>query len=176
MSGQGRVAGDARPGRPEIPESYGVPKDAEGTLAWEDVGRLLSGARNYWISTVRPDGRPHAVPVWGVWVDGAFHFGGGRTTRKAKNIAQNPGVVAHSESGDAVVIVEGVAEEVTDSALQERLDDAYEEKYGIRHGTPVWALEPRVIHAWTDFPKDATRWTFGDEDLTTERPDRGGAR
>ena len=176
MSGQDRVAGGALPGRPEMPVSYGVPKDAEGTLAWEDVGRLLSGARNYWLSTVRPDGRSHAVPVWGVWVDEAFHFGGGRTTRKAKNIARNPEVVAHSESGDAVVILEGVAEEVTDSALQERLDDAYEEKYGIRHGTPVWALRPRAVHAWTDFPKDATRWTFEDEDLTTERPDRGSTR
>lgn len=159
-----------------MPESYGVPEDPRGALAWEDVGRLLSGARNYWLSTVRPDGRPHAVPVWGVWVDGAFHFGGGRTTRKAKNIAENPYVVAHSESGDEVVILEGVAEEVTDPALQERLDDAYETKYGIRHGTPVWALRPRVAHAWTAFPKDATRWKFDDEDAPTERPDRGETR
>lgn len=175
MAGRNRAAGSVRPGRPEIPESYGVPKDPEGALAWEDVGRLLSGARNYWLSTVRPDGRPHAVPVWGVWVDEAFHFGGGRTTRKAKNIAENPEVVAHSESGDEVVILEGVAEEVTDPALQERIDDAYEAKYGIRHGTPVWVLRPRVAHAWTDFPKDATRWKF-DEDRTTERPDRGETR
>ena len=160
MVRQERAAEGVRAGRPEMPESYGVPKDPEGSLAWKDVGRLLSGSRNYWLSTVRPDGRPHAVPVWGVWVDEAFHFGGGRTTRKAKNIAANPEVVAHSESGDAVVILEGIAEEVTDLALQGRIDDAYEAKYGIRHGTPVWVLRPRVVHAWTDFPKDATRWTF----------------
>ena len=176
MTGRNSAARGARPGRPEMPESYGVPKDPAGTLAWNEVGRLMSGARNYWLSTVRPDGRPHAVPVWGVWVDEAFHFGGGRTTRKAKNIARNPEVVAHSESGDAVVILEGVAEEVTDAALQERLDDTYEAKYGIRHGTPVWALVPRAVHAWTDFPKDATRWTFEDEELATERPDRGSTR
>ena len=176
MSGRGRAPRSARLGRPEIPGSYGVPKDAQGTLAWEDVGRVLSGARNYWLSTVRPDGRPHAVPVWGVWVEEAFHFGGGRSTRKARNIAANPGVIAHSESGDEVVILEGIAEEITDPALQERLDDAYEEKYGIRHGTPVWGLRPRVVHAWTDFPKDATRWTFEDDDRTTERLDRGGKR
>lgn len=148
-------------GRPMVPGSYGVPEDGEGMLSWEDVERLASGVRNYWLVTVRPDGRPHAVPVWGVWVDGIFHFGGGRDTRKAKNIAVNPNVVAHSESGDEVVIIEGVAEEVTEPALQERLDDAYEAKYGIRHGTPVWALRPRTIHAWTNFPKDAARWVFG---------------
>lgn len=166
MSGRGHAPRGGRPGRPEMPESYGVPRDPEGALAWGEVGRLLSGARNYWLSTVRPDGRPHAVPVWGVWMDEVFHFGGGRTTRKAKNIGANPEVVAHSESGDAVVILEGVAEEVDNPALQERIDDAYEGKYGIRHGTPVWALRPRVVYAWTEFPKDATRWTF-DEDRAT---------
>lgn len=96
----------------------------------------------------------------GVWVEETFHFGGGSTTRKARNLAANPNVVVHGESGEDVVVVEGVAEEVSDPALQERLDDAYEAKYGIRHGTPVWAVRPRVVHAWSSFPTDATRWLF----------------
>ncbi|MEI6136703.1 MAG: pyridoxamine 5'-phosphate oxidase family protein [Chloroflexota bacterium] len=29
----------------------------------------LRTAMNYWIATTRPDGRPHAAPVWGVWLD-----------------------------------------------------------------------------------------------------------
>ena len=73
----------------------------------------------------------------------------------------NPNVVAHSESGENVMIVEGVAQVVTDPALQEFIDDAYEAKYGVRHGTPVWVLEPRVARAWSRFPADATRWDFG---------------
>ena len=85
-----------------------------------------------------------------------LHFGGGRSTRKARNLAANPNVVAHSESGENVVILEGVAQEVTDPALQELIDDAYEAKYGVRHGTPVC-----VFHAWSRFPADATRWVFG---------------
>ena len=84
-----------------------------------------------------------------------------KSTRKAQNLAVNPNVVAHSESGENVVIVEGVAQVVTDPALQEFIDDAYEAKYGVRHGTPVWVLEPRVVHAWSRFPADATRWVFG---------------
>jgi general stress protein 26 len=117
-------------------------------------------ARNYWLVTVRPGGAPHAVPVWGVWLGGRIHFGGGRETRKARNLAANPDAVVHLESGDDVVIVEGTAEEVTDPSLQDSVDDAYEAKYGIRHGTPVWALRPRAVYAWTGFPADATRWLF----------------
>ena len=143
-----------------MPESYGVPKGEEGLLPWGHVSGRMIAARNYWLSTVGPDGRPHSVPVWGVWVDETFHFGGGRSTRKARNLTANPNVVAHSENGEDVVILQGVAEEVTDPSLQERLDDAYEAKYGVRHGTPVWALKPRVVHAWSRFPEDATRWVF----------------
>jgi nitroimidazol reductase NimA-like FMN-containing flavoprotein (pyridoxamine 5'-phosphate oxidase superfamily) len=132
-------------------------------LSWHDVSEQLLKARNYWLVTVRPDGRPHTVPVWGVWVDGTFHFGMGRHTRKARNIAENPQVVVHLDSSEEVVIIEGSAEEITDSTLQVRIDAAYEAKYHIRHGTPVYALRPSVVLAWnSDFPRTATRWTFGD--------------
>ena len=126
MPGKSNGGAGVRVGRPRMPESYGVPESVEGILPWDYVVGRMGEARNYWLSTVRPDGRPHAVPVWGVWVDETFHFGGGGTTRKARNLAANPNVVAHCESGEEVVIVEGVAEEVTDPAIQERLDDAYE--------------------------------------------------
>jgi hypothetical protein len=151
---------EVRVSRPEIPESYGIPRGEEGMLPWSHVGERMSVARSYWLVTVRPDGRPHSVPVWGVWVEESLHFGGGRSTRKARNLVANPNVVAHSESGEDVVILEGVAEEVTDPVLQERIDDAYEAKYRIRHGTPVRVLKPRVVHAWSRFPADATRWLF----------------
>lgn len=160
MERQRTYAEEVGVGRPEIPESYGVPGGEEGMLPWSHVGERMTGARNYWLTTVRPDGRPHSVPVWGVWVEERLHFGGGRSTRKARNLGVNPSVVAHPESGEDVVILEGVAEEVTDPALQERIDDAYEAKYGVRHGTPVWVLEPRAVHAWSRFPTDATRWVF----------------
>ena len=154
---------NAEPARSRIQtqKEYGIPADEEGMVPWNRVVVQLQSARNFWLVTVRPDGRPHAVPVWGVWVDGTLHFGMGRLTRKAHNLAQNPQVVVHLDSSDDVVIIEGVAAEVTDAALQTRIDDAYEAKYNIRHGTPVFALRPAVVFAWgADYPKSTTRWVF----------------
>ncbi|HYT24961.1 MAG TPA: pyridoxamine 5'-phosphate oxidase family protein [Actinomycetota bacterium] len=159
-------AGTPPASRPDLPASYGVPPTAEGMLPWSHAVERIRAARNYWVSTTRPDGRPHAVPVWGVWVDETFFHGGGPDTRKARNLAVNPAVSVHLESGDEVVIVEGTVDRITadhpDQDLLRRIDDAYEAKYGMRHGTPVWALRPRVAFAWRleGFPTTMTRWTF----------------
>lgn len=121
-------------------------------------------ARNYWVATTRPDGRPHTVPVWGVWVDQTLCHGGGDDTRRARNLAENPHVAVHLESGDEVVIIEGRCDVLTvkntEADLLRRIDDAYEAKYGERHGTPVWALRPTVALGWSGFPGTATRWIF----------------
>ena len=149
------------PGRPYIPD-YGIPETLEGTLPWSHVTERMEKSRNYWVGTVGPDTRPHAVPVWGVWVEGTLYFGGGPDTRWSRNLAANPQVTVHLESGDDVVIIEGEVERITDSnhPLVNPLDDAYEAKYQMRHGTPFWVLRPRVAFAWSDFPKNATRWRF----------------
>jgi Pyridoxamine 5'-phosphate oxidase len=148
--------------RPDIERSYGIPESPEGMLSFDHVRDRMDRSRTYWLTTVRADGRPHAVPVWGVWLDDRMHFGGGGTTRKARNLARNPAVVLHTESGEDVVILEGTAVEVTDPGRQRFIDDAYEAKYGIRHGTPVWELRPAVAFAWTEYPKTVTRWRFSD--------------
>jgi PPOX class probable F420-dependent enzyme len=150
---------DAAATRPHIP-GYGLPEDTKGLLDVSHLEETLKDAKNLWVCTVRPDGRPHAMPVWGVWVDGRIHFGGGPDTRKARNIRQNPNVIVHSESGERVAVIEGTAQVVEDDAYQERIDDAYEAKYNMRHGPFVWAVTPTVAFGWTDFTKDATRWTF----------------
>ena len=144
---------------PDTEDSYGIP-DGDGELDWPFVAARLRDQHTFWLATTRPDGHPHTRPVWGVYVDGAFHCGGGERTRWVRNLGANPAVSVHSESGTEVVILEGRAERVTDDATQERVDDAYEEKYGIRHGPPVFAVRPERAFAWADFPADATRWTF----------------
>ncbi|WP_228546090.1 pyridoxamine 5'-phosphate oxidase family protein [Halegenticoccus tardaugens] len=168
MSGENeRASGDADPerSRPETESSYGIPATAEGMLPWRHVEARMRGDRTYWVVTTRPDGRAHARPVWGVWIDGSFHCGGGERTRWARNLAENPEIVVHRESGEDVVILEGIAEKIApetgaDPALVERVDAAYEAKYGMRHGTPFWVVRPRVALAWSDYPEDATRWRF----------------
>ena len=150
--------------RPQMPESYGVPSSSEGMLTWDFVETRINAARSYWIATVHPDNRPQARAVWGVWVEDTLYFGGGADTRWARNLAQNPAVSVHLESADEAVILEGTVDRLTEdnaeAALLTRIDDAYEAKYGMRHGTPVFRLRPRVVFAWKEFPTTPTRWRF----------------
>jgi uncharacterized pyridoxamine 5'-phosphate oxidase family protein len=161
----------AEPGRsrPDFPETYGIASGPDGMLSWADASERLSTARNYWVATTRPDGRPHAAPVWGLWLEGAFFFSTDPSSRKGRNIAANPNAVVHLESGDDVVMIEGVLQRVTDSELLTRFADAYDVKYGIRVDTdnPSFAffvLQPLVAHAWMEhnFPESATRWVLGE--------------
>lgn len=151
-------------GRPHTESSYGIPDDEEGLLPWSFVAERLDENRNFWISTTLPDGSPHARPVWGVFVEGTFHCGGGERTRWVRNLAANPRVAVHGESGDEVVILEGEMERIDDDTatrdLTDRVNAAYEQKYGIEHGTPFFAVSPERVLAWNGYPTDATRWTF----------------
>ncbi len=149
-----------RVSRPIIP-GYGIPDTADDLLPWEHVTDRLSRARNYWIGTVAPDGRPHVVPVQGAWIDDVLYWGGGPEVLWARNLRRDPRVAVHLESGDDVAIIEGVAELRTpDKPLASKIQDAYERKYGYRHPLPFWALVPRKAFAWTQFDKDPTRWHF----------------
>jgi nitroimidazol reductase NimA-like FMN-containing flavoprotein (pyridoxamine 5'-phosphate oxidase superfamily) len=144
---------------------YGI-QDAQagdGLLPWSFVSERMAAARNYWVHTTRPDGRPHAAPVWGLWHAERFYFGTGPDSRKGRNLAASPHVVVHLESGDEVVIFEGRVELVEDKALLAALDKAYKEKYGF----PLsggFRLAPETAFAWRehDFPTSATRWQFGE--------------
>jgi PPOX class probable F420-dependent enzyme len=151
--------------RPKMPKGYGIHTVAEGQVPWEEVEAQLAKSRNYWIATTRPDGKPHAMPVWGVWMNGAVIFGTDKNSRKARNIVRQPEVVVHLESGDDVVIMEGVARLVTDKTEIAAIDAVYLEKYQMKltdaPGEPfICAIEPRVVFAWheKDYPKSATRW------------------
>ena len=52
--------------RPKM-KDYGIHEGDEGMLTWDFVDEQMANSRNYWISTTRPDGRPHVAPVWGIW-------------------------------------------------------------------------------------------------------------
>ncbi len=84
-------------------------------LPWTWATERLTQARNYWIATTRPDGQPHSRPVWGVWLDDIFYFSTGSLAEQ--NLATNPAITVHLESGSEVVIIEGTAEPISDAAL-----------------------------------------------------------
>ena len=75
-------------------------------LSWEWATERLSLARNHWIATTRPAGQPHSRPVWGVWLDNTFHFSTGSLA--AQDLATQPAITVHLESGNEVAILEGI--------------------------------------------------------------------
>ena len=166
MSHQAESSTEPRASRPSFPEGYRVPNGKEGLLPWSYARTRLEQAKNYWLSTASLDGRPHAAPLWGAWVDDRLYFEGSPATRWGRNIIANPQASVHLESGTEVVIVEGTIEDVDDvgAALFERIADSFAARYdGYRsQARGFFVLTPHVALGWTQFPKDATRWTFGE--------------
>lgn len=113
---------DARFSSPQAPPS-----------SWNEVERQLDDAEIFWVTTVRPDGRPHTTPLIAAWLDGAMHFGTGRGERKELNLRTNDhcvlttGCNAFHEGLD--VVVEGDAERVRDRTTLHRVAERFGEKY-----------------------------------------------
>ena len=111
---------------------------------WKRGRRELQDAELYWLSTVRPDGRPHVTPLLGVWLDGALYFCTGPNERKAKNLAQNSGCVLTTGRNDLDgldLVVEGQAMTVGDEVERGSVADTFESKYGPHFEAPegTWA-------------------------------------
>lgn len=107
--------------------------------AWAE-GRLhIDEAQVFWLSTVRPDGRPHVTPLLAVWHCDAMYFCTGPDERKAKNLEQNPNcILTTGQNGlDGLdVVVEGHAVEVSDTEELGLVAGAYELKYGAHFTAP----------------------------------------
>jgi nitroimidazol reductase NimA-like FMN-containing flavoprotein (pyridoxamine 5'-phosphate oxidase superfamily) len=103
-------------------------------LPWMDAEQQLQKAGVFWLSTVRPEGRPHVAPLIAVWLDGALYFCTGEHERKAKNLAKNTQVAVTTGCNALTkgldIMVEGEAVVVSDDAKLRRVADAYVAKYG----------------------------------------------
>ncbi|MER6343733.1 pyridoxamine 5'-phosphate oxidase family protein [Streptomyces sp. NPDC001595] len=157
-------------------------------IPWARAEALLAAAELFWISTVRPDGRPHVTPLPAVWSAGALHFCTGPRERKARNLAANPQVVlttgtnTWNEGYD--LVVEGAAARVGDDGRLRELAAAWEAKYGafwhfevrdgcFHHGAGralVFRVAPRTVFGFgKGEPFSQTRWRFqpaGDEGVS----------
>lgn len=160
-----------------FPSEYGDPSGSE-LRPWSEIEEELRAASNYWIATIGPGGEPHVRPVDGVWVDGALCFGGSPKTRWVRNLRADPRISVNVGSESEAIILEGVAEEISDTAdpLARRSTDASFRKYPQYYpgetapaepAVPFWCLRPARAFAWTleGFPRSATRWRF---DATTD--------
>jgi hypothetical protein len=150
-----------------FPKGYG---SAKRTIQWDEVRRLLEEAPAYWLATTRPDGRPHVVPLDGIWVDDVWWYDGAPRTVHIRNVSARPRAVMHLADPMQAVIVEGtVRRQALDDAVAQRLADASNSKYahyGANNTADTYrkalGLFPERVLAWSTFPTDATRFDFGE--------------
>jgi nitroimidazol reductase NimA-like FMN-containing flavoprotein (pyridoxamine 5'-phosphate oxidase superfamily) len=148
-------------------------------ISWEVTREAIERAQLFWISTVRPDGRPHVTPLVAVWLDDALCFSTGPGEQKAHNLAANPQVVLTTGCNDwrsgVDVVVEGRAVRVTDTTRLQRLAQAWARKWdgrwqydvgvdGFGHPGPdaveVYAVSPTKVLAFGKGTFSHTRHRF----------------
>lgn len=154
---------------------YGVDTPAWSPLPWSWAAERLAASRSFWVVTVSAEGRPHALPVWGVWDDDElrFAFSCGPRARKARNLAANPQVAVTVDGTVECVSVEGRAAAVADDARAGRWVERYLAKYqpmapGLSaefvHQNLIVEVEPDrafgIIEHEEEFATRATRWAF----------------
>ena len=155
--------------RPQFPKGY-VDNPAS-YVDWSWVATQLTDSKNYWLCSARPDGRPHVIPRWAVYVDGRIYYDGSPETRHAQNIETNPNISVHLESGDQVIILEGISRPAgkPDTDLANRLVEAYRRKYAPIGYSPepnqwdgggLYAFTPHQCIAWTSFTENPTKFVF----------------
>ncbi|MGW6455938.1 pyridoxamine 5'-phosphate oxidase family protein [Streptomyces sp. NPDC055078] len=162
--------------RTELDARYS--KEEATAWEWSDAVARLTAAEVFWLSTVRPDGRPHVTPLIAVWQDGALHFCTGADERKAVNLRANREVVL-TTGGNALregqdLVIEGEAVREGDDARLRALAGAFLDKYGpewtfevrdgmfVGDGGPalVFRVEPRTAFGFAKAPYGQTRWRF----------------
>ncbi len=155
--------------RPWMP-GYGVlPADqGSGLMAWGEAERRLTVSHDYWCATVTPAGRPHVMPVWGVWLDGRLWFSSGGRSRKARNLDADPRCTMTTDDAQNPVVLEGVAARVVEAAGIAAFVAEMNAKYGgdmtVEFCDPAvngtFAVRPERAFALThdDFIGSPTRW------------------
>jgi PPOX class probable F420-dependent enzyme len=150
-------------------------------IRWAEGRALIEDAEIFWLATTRRDGQPHVTPLMMVCVDDALYFGTGADEQKGRNLATNPRVTVTTGNNafrsGTDVIIEGIAERVTEPQLLQRVADRFLSKYewkyevtesGFRGEGGNVALVFRVNYAkGFAFQRGAefgqTRWNFRNE-------------
>lgn len=151
--------------RPTVP-GYELSAKKTRLLPWKWAAERLKKSQQYWIATSRPDGAPHLMIIWGIWLEDAFWFSTGSASRKARNLAKNRKCVIGTDDAAKAVILEGSVELVeAKSGEYAAFAKAYEKKYkwnvGLM-GQPVYRFRPRIGFGLFEkkFDLTATRWDF----------------
>lgn len=106
---------------------------------WASALAVLGEAEVFWLSTVRPDGRPHVTPLLAAWSLGGICFTTGGQERKARNLEHNPGCALTTGTNSLTgvdVVIEGVASVVEERAEREQAVADFEGKYAAHLTSP----------------------------------------
>lgn len=165
---------EPRAERPHMPD-YGVDAAGWRPLPWSWALAKLGSGHNYWVVTASAAGRPHALPVWGVWdaAEHRFGFSCGPRSRKAADLAANPQAAFAVDDTVECLSVEGRAAAVTDLQRLDAWVERYLAKYGprasdlsaafLRANVMVEFVPERafgVVEREDEFATRATRWVF----------------
>ncbi|GAA0914275.1 pyridoxamine 5'-phosphate oxidase [Virgisporangium aurantiacum] len=167
---------ESEPTPQQLSSPRGTPLTA---LSWADVRTRVAGADDFLLATTDPDGRPHVVPVLGVWLEESVCFATFQQSRKTRNLVRNNGCAVTVPGHDVDLVLEGAAHLVRNAARLQRIADLFPAKYPwwhpfVRDGEfydpadtalsdprHVYAVEPAQVFA---FGKEdgfsATRWRF----------------
>ena len=154
---------------------YGVDTPSWEPLPWSWAVERLMANRNFWVVTVSAAGRPHALPVWGVWDESEdrFAFSCSPRARKARNLAVNPHAVVMTEDTVECLSIEGQADSVSDERRQAQWIERYLAKYQpiapdlsaefLRQHLMLEFVPERafaIIERADEFATRATRWVI----------------
>ncbi len=97
-----------------------------------------------WFGTVRPDGRPHLVPVWFLWDGKHILIFSQPEKRKLRNLRENPHVVLaldDTKGGEDVITIEGEAELLQPGDDASMASPAYAAKYSEEIRSQNWDIQ-----------------------------------
>jgi general stress protein 26 len=155
----------------------GFSEPGTSAVPWPDVDDVLTKSEMFWLSTVRSNGRPHVTPLPAIWLDQVLHFCCGDQEQKSANLRANSNCVLTTGTNQLHsgldVIVEGVAERITDRTKLSELaalwkskldwdfgvgEDAFKDPAG-RNGL-VYGVAPTKVLSFGKNPYTQTRYRF----------------
>ena len=147
---------------------FGAPS-TNSQLAWSWVEQQLTDAETYWVDVAGAGPRPHARPVWGVWLDEQLHLSIG-TPAIRRAAKPGAGATVHLPDGLDVVIVEGeIAGPTSGAEVIAAYDKKYDWTYDVEQYGPFTTIDPSNVLAWRaagpagrDGFAHTGRWTWSD--------------
>src|SRR5262249_2701778 len=106
-------------GRPRLPDRHEYNLEPDTPVPWDEGEQSLISERYFWIVTTRSGGRPHAIPIWAVWLNETLWFASSPETVSAKNLATTPWALVHVPSGRNPIVIEGTTERLPPTAAPE---------------------------------------------------------